>query len=145
MNTQSSLEPTLHTLDYTPPRSSISPSFWSKLYELKLNNLKLDSSDITIVAPIKSKEFFTENQCTSEVLTLEFTEESFCDSVRGVKGVLVNVNTIEVSLRIFTSEQFSNNNIRSLKISISNLCLIVLLEVSGIVSWMDLHLRIRHC
>ena len=43
-------------LSFQPPSSSFAPSFWEKLYELKLNQFKLDTSEKTIHARVKCSE-----------------------------------------------------------------------------------------
>lgn len=72
-------------------QSSFDPSFWEKLYDLKLNVLRLDASQQTISASIT---------CSSNKRnqSMEFKTASHQPIVSSgtISGVLYNVNTVEV-------------------------------------------------
>jgi capsular polysaccharide biosynthesis protein len=77
---------------FQAPQSAFDPSFWEKLYDQKLNVLKLDSSAQQLSASITCSAG-QRNQA------IEFTAQSHApsDSKGNVSGFLYNVNTVEVS------------------------------------------------
>jgi len=109
---------------FQAPSSSFDPSFWEELYNLKLNILKLDSNDVTIIGLMNLNVFSDKNHFNS---LLHFSSSSLNDHhvhhhhqrlVTGgqyhqegiiitthrqhnnsvqIKGTLRDVNTIEVS------------------------------------------------
>jgi hypothetical protein len=76
---------------FQAPQSAFDPSFWEKLYDQKLNVLKLDSSAQELSASITCSAG-QRNQA------IEFTVQSHSPSnlKNGVQGLLYNVNTVEV-------------------------------------------------
>lgn len=78
---------------FQAPHSAFDPSFWEKLYDLKLNVLKLDSAELKIQAnAICSDGKYSQ--------PIEFSSKSY-ESVKGSTssvGTLINVNTVEVSM-----------------------------------------------
>lgn len=78
-------------LNYIAPSSSIVPAFWERLYQKKLDYLKLSTEKQSIKASLALKP---------GQASYQFHESSFDDSsdIPGCQcdGVLQNVNTIEV-------------------------------------------------
>jgi hypothetical protein len=78
-------------------QSSFDPSFWEKLYDLKLNVLRLN-------APLQS--ICADTSCSSgkRNQSLEFRVSSHqpTKTVGTVRGVLFNVNTVEVKFMPIT-------------------------------------------
>jgi hypothetical protein len=76
---------------FQAPQSAFDPTFWEKLYDLKLNVLKLDSSDFTIRAAVSCSD-------GSYSQPIEFSRDSYdkLNKNRSTFGTFVNVNTVEV-------------------------------------------------
>ena len=95
-------------ITFQPPSSSFSPNFWESLYNLKLNNYKLDSSPQPIRAhfAVSSSSGGSSSKPNSvpnpkaENISIEFDEHSFINNAKdlsyGFAGSLLNFNTIEV-------------------------------------------------
>lgn len=77
---------------FQAPQSSFDPSFWEKLYDLKLNVLKLDSAERGIFGFISCSD-------GKHHQSIEFNLNSHHDKQTAPKidGHLLNVNTVEVS------------------------------------------------
>lgn len=77
---------------FQAPQSYFNPSFWEKLYDLKLNVLKLESAE---------QHVWASHNCSDgkHHQAIEFTVESHNTDILkyGTNGVLVNVNTVEVT------------------------------------------------
>ena len=76
---------------FQAPHSAFDPTFWEKLYDLKLNILKLDSSEL----PVRASAICSDGKYSQPV---EFSNKSYDDTTGcgSAAGTLVNVNTVEV-------------------------------------------------
>lgn len=80
-------------LSYQPPSSSFAPSFWERLYELKLNQFKLDTSEKTINARMRCSEGKISK-------SIEFDGSSFQVIMRDIILKGVKVQEIHISRRL---------------------------------------------
>jgi hypothetical protein len=74
---------------FQAPCSSFNPTFWEQLYSLKLNVMKLDSTEL----PISSQTTCSDG---THYESVRFSSDSFSESNNSFKGALLNVNTVEV-------------------------------------------------
>lgn len=86
-----------YSIKYKQRRSFVESSFFTKFSELKLNKLKLDSSELSItcfmINPLKLNKFNNTPTINLDYSSFEQTDESSMNSL--FKGTLLNVNTIE--------------------------------------------------
>jgi hypothetical protein len=78
-------------MSFLAPVSSISPSFWEQLYDLKLNRFHLDSSQQPIRVHVVSSGY------SFDADSFALTDRAQLTSAPRIPGYLMNVNTIEVS------------------------------------------------
>jgi hypothetical protein len=79
-------------LTFFPPQSSIDPSFWEELYSKKVNVYKLDETE---------KEITSFHHLLEGWVALDnrsFTSIETTSKLTSSSGLLINFNTIDVSL-----------------------------------------------
>ena len=76
---------------FEAPHSSFDPRFWEKLYDLKLNILKLDSSLQTITGGISCSSGQRPNP-----IEFSLRSHTLSNDIGYCIGELYNVNTVEV-------------------------------------------------